>query len=208
MSGFLSSLKKEANIIGKEISRGAEDLGRSVGHVVDEVRSSPLLDLFKSGNVVQLISRSSGKTLQIVQAPTGQLVVDGQGPEGPEFYHAHWTVLNEGGNVVKLYNQTNYLAVINGAALVITVATSALAGPETRFRLSQTGQFITLESKKEPSRHIGILSNGQLKSALACGKENDGQFGVRLIYSPYAAGASAYPPAYPGGTVVVTTTKQ
>jgi len=149
---------------------------------------------------VQFISRKSGRTLQIVQAPTGQLVVDGMGPEGPTFYNAHWTVLNEGNNIVRLYNQSNYLAIVNGSTIIVPVANPAMAGVETKLRLGQTGQFVTLESFKGSGHHIGILQDGSLKSALATGKEMDAHFGVRLIHSPYAMAAA------PGSTTVVTTT--
>ena len=42
-----------------------------------------LQNLFQTGNVIQLISRSSRRALQIVQAPDGRLVVDGMGPPDP-----------------------------------------------------------------------------------------------------------------------------
>ena len=32
---------------------------------------------------------------------------------------AHWTVINEGRNIVRLQNQNNYLAVVNGATVVM-----------------------------------------------------------------------------------------
>ena len=57
------------------------------------------------------------------------------------------------------------------------------AGQECKFRLSQNSHFILLESFKEPGKYIGILNTGELKSALATGKENDSHFGVRLIVS-------------------------
>jgi hypothetical protein len=50
-----------------------------------------LQDNFKTGNVVQLVSQSSGHCLQIVMGPMGQLVVDGMGPEGPTVYHGKQT---------------------------------------------------------------------------------------------------------------------
>ena len=37
-----------------------------------------------TGNSVQLISKVSGRSLQIVQTQTGQLTVDGVGGEGPQ----------------------------------------------------------------------------------------------------------------------------
>ena len=43
--------------------------------------------MFTTNNVIQLVSRVSGRTVQIVQSPTGQLVVDGNGQEGPNCYN-------------------------------------------------------------------------------------------------------------------------
>jgi hypothetical protein len=40
-----------------------------------------------------------------------------------------------------------------------------------------------LQSVAEVGRHVGILNNGELKSALATGKELDSHFAPRLIVS-------------------------
>lgn len=54
-------------------------------------------------------------------------------------------------------------------------------GVETKFQLTQRGQFIHIESVKERGRHIGVIGTGQLKQALATGKEDHSMFGVRLL---------------------------
>ncbi|KAK2191613.1 hypothetical protein NP493_50g04065 [Ridgeia piscesae] len=172
MSGLLGSLKKGLSDVGRNISKEADRASQSFQHAVDANRSSPILDLFRSGNVIQLISRSSGKCLEIVQAPDGKLIVD-----------AHWTVLNEGNNIIRLYSGNNYLAIANGTTQIISVSSPALAGVETTFRLSQTDQFILLEARRENGLHVGILPTGELKSALATGRETHAHFGVRLIVS-------------------------
>ena len=46
-----------------------------------------LQENFVTGNQVQLVSKSSGRCLQIVQSQTGQLVVDGTGNFGPQFFN-------------------------------------------------------------------------------------------------------------------------
>ena len=56
------------------------------------MRNLSLQDLFKSGNVIQLISRSSGKCLEIVKAPNGRLIIDGLGPEGPAALHSEYII--------------------------------------------------------------------------------------------------------------------
>lgn len=57
---------------------------------------------------------------------------------------------------------------------------------DTKFQMTQLGQFIVFSSMREPGKHIGILPNGQLKAALATGKEDHAQFGVRLIVSRFS----------------------
>ena len=54
-------------------------------------------------------------------------------------------------------------------------------GVETKFQMTQHGQFIILESLKERGRHVGVLPGGALKPALATGKEDHAMFGVRLM---------------------------
>jgi len=37
---------------------------------------------------------------------------------------AHWTVLNEGNNIIRLYSGNNYLAIANGTTQIISVVSS------------------------------------------------------------------------------------
>lgn len=46
--------------------------------------------VFQTKNVVQLVSRASGRSLQIVMSPTQQLVIDGSGLEGPQAYNSKY----------------------------------------------------------------------------------------------------------------------
>lgn len=186
MAGLLKKLEKTVTNIAHDVTREVSHIQKDVSREVDKVWSSPILDNFKTGNVIQLVSRSSGFCLQIVVSPSGHLVVDGMGPEGPAVYHAHWTVINEGKNAVRLHNNNNYLAIVNGATVVGSFPPPAKPGPETRFRVSTHENFIVLESIQEPGRYIGILNNGQLKSALATGREHDADFAPKLIYSPHS----------------------
>ena len=80
--------------------------------------------------------------------------------------------------VSEVYRGTHFTEI-----LTILQSDPANTGPETRFRLQQTGQYIMLESVAQAKTHIGVLADGSLKSALITGKELDAQFGVRLIVS-------------------------
>ncbi|KAK2170122.1 hypothetical protein LSH36_4g09047 [Paralvinella palmiformis] len=194
MSGLLKKLEKTVTNIAQDVTREVGHIQKDVSREVDKVWSHPVLDSFKTDNVIQLVSRSSGLCLQIVVSPSGNLVIDGMGEEGPTVYHAHWTIIKEGKNAVKLHNNNNYLAIINGAAVVGSFPPPAQPGPETRFRVVTHDNFVELESIKEPGRYVGIISNGQLKSALATGRENDADFTPKLIYSPQNPGNPYNPP--------------
>lgn len=53
---------------------------------------------------------------------------------------------------------------------------------ETKFQLSQCQQqFVTFESLSERARHLAFLLTGELKPALASGKETNSQFGIKLV---------------------------
>jgi hypothetical protein len=57
-------------------------------------------------------------------------------------------------------------------------------GAETKLQLHQSSQFVTLQSCKNIAQHVGVLDNGQLKSALATHRnDKHAMFGVRLIVS-------------------------
>ncbi|WAR04225.1 hypothetical protein MAR_019594, partial [Mya arenaria] len=64
--------------------------------------------------------------------------------------------------------------------MVINMPPGQMHGVETKFQLYERGAFVHLESMKERGRHLGILPGGQLKPALATGKEDHSMFGVRL----------------------------
>lgn len=65
--------------------------------------------------------------------------------------------------------------------LFVVQPPGVMHGVETKWQLSMMQNFVLLESMKERGRHIGVLPNGQLKPALACGRENHAQFGVQLL---------------------------
>ncbi|KAH9503825.1 hypothetical protein Btru_063947 [Bulinus truncatus] len=182
--GFFSNLKKEAEKAGKQIGKELDKAGKSINETVDQNYQSALLDLFKNGNVVQLVSRVTGQCLQIVISPQGQMVLDARGPVDPSAFNTMWTVVNEGKNQVHLHNYQNYIAVNGGVVTIKHCPPGSVLGQDTKFQLSQIQkQFVTLESIKEKNNHVGFLSSGELKPALACTKEIESQLGVRLVSS-------------------------
>ncbi|XP_013409658.1 uncharacterized protein LOC106173169 isoform X1 [Lingula anatina] len=178
--GLFGMLEDAGNYISKEVDYVANKVDSYV-----QTGNYPMMNNFITNNILQFISRASGRTLQIVMSPDSRLIVDGQGPDDPQRYNSHWTVINEGNRIVRLHNNYNYLCIINGSTMVVNFPQGSHLGNETRLRVVQIGNFVTFESVNEPGRHIGVMPDGTLKSALATGKEDHAQFGVRLVYSPY-----------------------
>ncbi|XP_062571025.1 uncharacterized protein LOC134233042, partial [Saccostrea cucullata] len=101
-----------------------------LGHAVEEaleveekttIKKGTLMSNFDTGNQVQLVSKASGRTLRIIQARSGQLKVDSRGDLGGQEWNAVWTVINEGHNQIRLHNNFNFLAIVNGETTVIHV---------------------------------------------------------------------------------------
>lgn len=185
--GLFGSVMKEVNLLGRQVEKGLNWAGNQIDQTLKQCETGPILQVFQTNNVVQLVSRASGHSLQIVMSPTQQLVVDGNGPEGPQAFNTLWTVVNEGNNQVRLHNNHNYLAIVNGITQIVHMPPGSMHGAETKLQLCQTSQFVTLQSCKNIAQHVGVLENGQLKSALATHRtDNHAMFGVRLISTPYA----------------------
>ncbi|GFR59880.1 hypothetical protein ElyMa_001805800 [Elysia marginata] len=184
--GMFSSFMKEMDKVGKQISKEIDYASAKVNETVDQHYSSALLDMFKNGNSVQLISRLTGRCVQIVIDAHGLMVLDANGVCDPNAFNSVWIVTNEGNNQVRLHNSNNYLAIENGHVIVKPFASGSVLGPETKFQLSQTQfQFVTLESLNARGEHVGFLPTGQVKPAKGTIKDNGSMFGVKLVASSY-----------------------
>lgn len=192
--GLLGSLTKAGE---KLVNKGLVAANKTVDYVsakLDETISkhygnSAIMNLFQTGNVVQLISKTTGRTLQILQAPNGQLVLDGNGPDDPQAFHTHFIVTREPDNVVTLHNNYNYVAVVNGFATVHRAAEQGHVTLHCRLRLHEpSDKYVSMESLQEKTSAVGVTSSGAMKSALATRyTDKDAFFAVRLIYSPHGA---------------------
>ncbi|XP_055331301.1 uncharacterized protein LOC129583515 [Paramacrobiotus metropolitanus] len=150
---------------------------------------SAVMNLFQTGNVVQLISKTTGRTLEILQAPNGQLVLDSNGPDDPQAFHTHFIVNREADNIVTLHNNYNYIAIVNGYTTIHRAAEQGHVTLHCRLRLHEpSDKYVSLESVQEKNNTVGVTVNGALKSALATRPgDKDAYFAIRLIYSPHGA---------------------
>ncbi|XP_063439390.1 uncharacterized protein LOC134720805 isoform X2 [Mytilus trossulus] len=185
--GILGSIMKEVKHAGREVEKGLNWAGNQIDHTVKQCETGNILETFQTNNVVQLVSRASGHSLQIVESSeTKQPVLDGCGKEGPQASNALWTIVNEGKNQVRLHNNNNYIAIVNGITQLVNMPPGTMHGEETKIQLHQTDQFVTMESCKTVAQYVGVLDDGQLKSALATHRnDTHAMFGVRLISTPY-----------------------
>ncbi|CAE1249330.1 unnamed protein product [Acanthosepion pharaonis] len=147
---------------------------------------NPLLNLFRTGNVVQLVSKMTGCTLQILQTLDGKLIVDAKGSVGYGAFNASWTVINEGENKVRLHNNNNYLAIVDGYTQVVRLPPDTKHGVETKFHVSQAGEWALFQSVHEPNHYIAVFPDGYLRPAKDSIRGPNAHFGVQLISSPYA----------------------
>ncbi|XP_048779096.1 uncharacterized protein LOC125682511 isoform X2 [Ostrea edulis] len=186
--GLLGSLTKDLNKFGRSVQKELDSAGNMIRSEYNQVNYGPVLQNFVTGNQIQLVSKASGRALQIVQSPSGQLVIDGMGIVGPQAFNAVWTVINEGNNQVRLHNNFNYLGIVNGQTILIHMPKGAHLGVETKFQMVLKGEnFVCLESPKERGKCVGILGDGTLKPALACSSSDEhAKFGVCLTSTPYS----------------------
>ncbi|XP_041373685.1 uncharacterized protein LOC121386749 [Gigantopelta aegis] len=187
--GLFGSLMKEVDKVASTVTNEINDL-------VGQNTTGAILNQFQTGNVVQLVSRTSGRSLQVVAAVNGQLVVDGAGPtQGQPPFNAVWTVVAEGKNQIRLHNNNNFLTIINGQTALINMPPGTVQGIETKLQLHlMSGQYVIIESMKEQGRYVGVMPDGSLKPASSTGREINSHFAVKLVYSPYAAVTSTVPP--------------
>jgi len=168
--------------IGKDLFKGITSVTKDVDNMYSKMTHGSTTQILQSGCVVQLISKCSGRLLQIVNGPAG-LTIDGNGPDNPQAFNTLWTVFREPNSVViKLQNCNNYMAMVNGQLVLIAAANPLSAPPSTRFKVFQTEHFIVLQSLMECEQHIGVNADGFPRPGnVTSGTDKQAQFGVKLV---------------------------
>ncbi|XP_065932146.1 uncharacterized protein [Magallana gigas] len=180
----LEMLSQNQHKIGHAVEEVLDAAGNAITSETKKKKIGPLLSNFETGNQIQLVSKTSGRSLRIAEARSGKLVADGRGDIGEQAWNAVWTVINEGHNQVRLHNHNNFLAIVNGQTIVIHVPQGSEHDKlETLLLLVLDPEnFVALESVREPEKCVGIEENGSLKSAENCYSSDDhAMFGVHLI---------------------------
>jgi len=133
---------------------------------------------FKTGNIIQLFSRMTGNTLHVTVDNT----LDALGPKDVDAADTLWTVTVVDEHTLQLYQEESYLSIIDGEA-TLTKKDESIE-ESTKLQINFHEQFVLLSAANNSGHHIGMLENGQLKSAIATGTENNSHFAVKIIFSP------------------------
>ncbi|KAG1656268.1 hypothetical protein GQR58_024050 [Nymphon striatum] len=179
--------------VAKAAGSAATSASRKVKNMID---AQSLKGMLKDGNIVQLVSLSSGKTIQILQTEDGQLILDGQG-RSLKCLYSHFknvfpnTIFITHFNVCKdpvdhglrLHNQFNYLAIVNGTVALIHQDGRQKAHPATRFKVkAENGNSIQFESVQERRSFIEVTPNGKVRSSAHGSMDSaDAQFSINII---------------------------
>ncbi|CAF3895383.1 unnamed protein product, partial [Adineta steineri] len=191
---FFGSLGKKAvekaYDLASKVEGGRDYLTTAANTVNSLVKGKDPRVYLKPGNVIQFLSRSSGRTIQIVVSKTSnELICDAIGGTGSYYPNAHWLVVCTSNGRYCFHNNYNYLAINNGKIIIIPSTSNEKAPTEAEFRAQDvlgSAQAIYLESVHMPGYFVNFNDDGvpsediKLKT-----KEKFGQFEIQLIaYGP------------------------
>ena len=157
------------SIIGREnLTKLSNSLNKTI------YSESKYRQFVKHGNVIQLVSRNSLRSLQIVRSihnPT-QLIIVGDGQIGQSFTNAHFTILiNNRNQHIAFQNANNYIGLSHNRVLgILTIDDPKLLSYKTKknlisnieFRLHEifgSEEFFCLESTYSPGNYLSVAAD-------------------------------------------------
>jgi len=144
----------------------------------------------KPGNIIQFLSRSSGRTIQIViSKTTNELICDAIGGTGSFYPNAFWLVVCTQNNRYYFHNNYNYLGIKNGKIVIIPTSFNDKPPAEAEFRVQDvlgSAQAIYLESAHMPGYFVSFDDEGQPNDEIRLtNKDRFAQFEIHLVsYGP------------------------
>lgn len=165
---FLGNLGKKAvekaYDLAAKVEGGRDYLTTAANTVNSLVKGKDARVYLKPGNVVQFISRSSARSIQIVVGKdTNELVCDAIGGTGPFFPNAYWLVVCSQHGRYFFHNNYNYLAIKNGKISIIPSSANEKPPSEGEFRVQDvlgSAQAIYFESVSMPGYFISFDEDG------------------------------------------------
>jgi hypothetical protein len=140
----------------------------------------------KPGNIIQFLSRSSGRTIQIiVSKTTNELICDAIGGTGSYYPNAQWLVVCTPNGRYYFHNNYNYLAIKNGKIIIIPSSINEKPPNEAEFRVQDvlgSAQAIYLESVHMPGYFLSFDDEGEPNVDIKLKtKERFAQFELHLV---------------------------
>jgi len=139
-------------------------------------------ELLRNGATVQLISKNSGRSLQVVMSSTGTLVFDGNGATNS--FNTYFTVEESEKGRLRFHNNYNYLAFEGKQACIMSFPPGAKNNPSIDFRVHDilgTSELVAFESCACKNCFISISTDGHIKTMNIKDKNIDAQFSVVLV---------------------------
>ena len=168
-------------------TRLCETMDKATAYLSEEQDTYTLSDVFMDNNVIQLVSDSSGGSVQIIEEEEDELLtLDANGPLNPVAFNTLWNVRtpDPSAQVVQLCNHGNYMAVLEGQVHLVHVPNGESPGPEAGFLVHEVSALLLkLESVVSPGLHVGFSKEGILISLRECDDtcESDIHFGVKIV---------------------------
>ncbi|UJR15223.1 hypothetical protein I4U23_002182 [Adineta vaga] len=165
---FFGSLGKKAvekaYDLASKVEGGRDYLTTAANTVNSLVKGKDPRAYLKPGNVIQILSRSSSRTIQIVVSKTtNELICDAIGGTGSFYPNAHWLVVCTPNSHYYFHNNYNYLAIKNGKIVIIPSTINEKAPSEGEFRAQDvlgSAQAIYLESVHMPGYFLNFDDDG------------------------------------------------
>ncbi|CAF1346959.1 unnamed protein product [Rotaria sordida] len=165
---FFGSLSKKAvekvYDLASKVEGGRDYLTSATNTVNTLVKGRDPRVHLKHGNIIQLFSRSSGRTIQIVMSKTNQLICNAIGGTGSYYSNACWMVIPTQNDRYYFHNNYNYLAIKYGQIVIIPLSMHQYPPPEAEFRVQDvlgSAHAVYLESVRTPGCFIGFNWDGE-----------------------------------------------
>ncbi|CAF3760049.1 unnamed protein product [Rotaria sordida] len=181
---------EKAYDLASKVEGGRDYLTNAANTVNSLVKGKDARVYLKPGNVIQFISRGSGRSLQIVVSKdTNELICDAIGGTGPYFPNANWLVVCGQHSRYYFHNNYNYLGIRNGKIVIIPSSSNEKPPNEAEFRVQDvlgSAQAIYIESVHVPGYFLSFDEDGVAGDGIkTTTKEKFFQFELHLIaYGP------------------------
>lgn len=178
MNAFKKELNKASNSLVNNLGTfiGRENATKLTNAANQAIFKANYRDLMKAGNVVQLIAKLSGQSVQICasQNDPNRLIVLGNGPVGVEYRHAHFNLIKIKDNGhYKFQNGLNFFSLDEPGGIPCVLSEPTHPKPKkhefirarNEFRLHEvigSNEWFCLESVYFPGKYVAILPDGSI----------------------------------------------